>query len=643
MKVKFSFKSIGESFKKALKNKVTKRAGLVMGAVVAGVIVLFVVFNMAYQDKILPKTYIGGTNFGGLTQESASSKLTALIETNKDAEVKFNYSDKSFSRKISDLGIDYKGSSVQTVDGLMAVGRSGGIFKVISEQVRAVFARNNAVASFRSDDVKLSEFLSEIAKSVNYEAHDATIGFNNSEPYVEPEVIGQEFPISDNKKIALDKIGSLSFSTDVEFFVKNIYPAITTKMAEKALEKTRELLGRHLAITARDKKYEIKSEDIPGLLEFVSGKVTPGPDASSLLDLTSDALVPQFSVEKVGAFTDNIAKEVNQDAKDPQFKVEGGRVMTFQSSQIGYALSKDDAVKQIIAALNNNEPTIELVVKETKPSISSSDPAASGITELIGEGKTSWKGSPANRIHNLQLGASRISGTIVKPGEEFSAVKTISPITAAAGFLPELVIKNSTKVEPDIGGGLCQVSTTLFRAALNSGLKITARTAHSFRVSYYEPPVGMDATIYDPAPDLRFINNMDTPILIWSFAGSNSLTFQIYGTKDGRSISISDPVKYNYVSPPPAVYALSSSMAAGAIRQIERATAGVSASFTYKVTSKKGDVLSNDTFVSKYVAIPDMFLYGEGAAVPGVQGTAAQASPVPAPTPADTSTPSPSP
>ena len=105
----------------------------------------------------------------------------------------------------------------------------------------------------------------------------------------------------------------------------------------------------------------------------------------------------------------------------------------------------------------------------------------------------------------------------------FSFNDAVGDISAATGYQSAYIIKDGRTVLGD-GGGVCQISTTLFRAVLNSGLKITAREPHSFRVSYYEPPVGMDATIYDPAPDLKFVNTYNTPILIWAYAGSNSLT-----------------------------------------------------------------------------------------------------------------------
>jgi vancomycin resistance protein YoaR len=134
----------------------------------------------------------------------------------------------------------------------------------------------------------------------------------------------------------------------------------------------------------------------------------------------------------------------------------------------------------------------------------------------------------------------------------------------------------------------------------------------------------MDATIYDPAPDFKFVNNMSTPILIWAVAGNNSLDFQIYGTKDGRQISISTPAIFNYTDPPAPVYTQSSTMAPGTIRQVEKATKGCTASFNYRVLDALGKELEKDTFVSKYVPLPNSFLVGEGYVSPDATAPPAQ-------------------
>ena len=137
------------------------------------------------------------------------------------------------------------------------------------------------------------------------------------------------------------------------------------------------------------------------------------------------------------------------------------------------------------------------------------------------------------------MATNRFNGVLIKPGEEFSFVKILGEVDGEHGYLPELVIKHD-KTEPEFGGGICQVSTTTFRAAINSGLEITARRNHAYPVSYYNPQ-GMDATVYVPRPDLRFINNTPGYILIETQIEGTKLIFNFYGTDDGRRVNIIGP------------------------------------------------------------------------------------------------------
>lgn len=629
-------------FKKAAifltKNKIMKKVYLGFGLAILSIAVLFFGLCFTFRGKIYPKTYIGGFNFGGQTKVQAKETLNRMIDGSKDKKLDYEYGGKEYQITLLDLKVDYDSFLEESVNNLYSIGRGGSIGKILLEKIKSVFTHNNTQAAFGLDENKLDEFIIGIGKDIDKPEKDASIAFRDGEPYVTPEEIGQQFPKPENKTIAKKTIGEFDFEKKTAFLVINLDPKITTPIAEKALAKTRELLDHKLIMKARGKTFTLENSDLEAIIEFspiknrdLAGKI----DASFAPEEQENySLVPDFSPKKIGEYLDKISPEINQESQDAKFKVSDGRVVAFGLAQTGYELEKDKATEQIINALNTNQESIDLPVKETKPAIGSANPAEVGIKELIGEGKSSWRGSPPNRIHNISLGASRISGTIVKPGEEFSTLKTIGHIGPTTGFLPELVIKNSTKVEPDYGGGLCQVSTTLFRAVVYSGLKVTARTPHSFRVSYYEPPVGMDATIFDPAPDFKFINDMDTPILIWAIAGNNSLVFQFYGTKDGRKVDISTPVVGNYVSAGEPIYTESSTMAAGEIRQVERALSGATASFNYKVTAADGTVLEKETFVSKYVPIPNSYLYGPGTTgIPGVEGASTPATPSPTPSP----------
>ena len=252
---------------------------------------------------------------------------------------------------------------------------------------------------------------------------------------------------------------------------------------------------------------------------------------------------PNIDTQTIQSYLEDLARKVNKDPIDAKFKVENGKVVTFSESQKGITLNIEKSLEVITDALNKynfkTEQNIALPFDIKKSDTNYGDVNDLGISSLIGEGTSNFKGSPSNRVFNIKVATRRFNGLLIKPGEEFSFVKNLGEVDAEHGYLPELVIKQGV-TEPEFGGGVCQVSTTAFRAAIYSGLKITARRNHAYPVSYYNPQ-GMDSTIYVPNPDLRFINNTPNHILIQAKIEGTQLTFSFYGTDDGRKITVDGP------------------------------------------------------------------------------------------------------
>ena len=252
----------------------------------------------------------------------------------------------------------------------------------------------------------------------------------------------------------------------------------------------------------------------------------------------------KFNPSAVYEWTNTIAASVNTKASEPAMKIVDGRVTEFTPPQTGKALDRYGSALKIIESLSNGETTINLTVHATQPKTSLSSLNKLGITELIGRGESKFNGSPANRRHNIKVGLKRMEGIIIKPGEEFSFNKYLGPVEASTGFKPELVIK-ATGTVPEFGGGLCQVSSTTFRAAMHAGLPITARRNHSYAVQYYAPQ-GTDATIYPGVQDLKFTNDTGNSILIWPYLKDNDyLIFDFYGTYDDRKVVLGTPYSYD--------------------------------------------------------------------------------------------------
>lgn len=285
-------------------------------------------------------------------------------------------------------------------------------------------------------------------------------------------------------------------------------------------------------------------------------------------------------------FLNVVRKGVDQKPIDAKFKIENGKVIEFQGSRNGRIIDYEKTSALLTSALMNEAPeksnAIEVAAIILEPRITTANVNDIGITEIIGIGRSNFKGSPPNRIHNIRTGAAAVNGTLIAPDEEFSLLKILGKVNEENGYLPELVIKGN-KTTKEFGGGLCQIGTTVFRGTLSSGLPILQRQNHSYRVAYYEP-AGTDATIYDPAPDYKFKNDTGHYILIQSKMSGNDLAFEFWGTKDGRRAEQTTSTVYNIVQPEEPLLTPTEDLPVGEKRCSEHAHNGADAKFIYTVT-----------------------------------------------------------
>lgn len=330
--------------------------------------------------------------------------------------------------------------------------------------------------------------------------------------------------------------------------------------------------------------------------------------------------MPGVDERRVAEYVGELALQVNAEPDAVKLKVENGQIIEFEPAKSGLVLEERQAAALIRTALLDRAANVTPVNEITLP-VTSKQPlgkqtaAELGIKEEIGKATTPFTGSPANRIHNITLGAKLLSGVIIKPGEEFSTIKALGEIDGARGFLPELVIKGDRTI-PEFGGGLCQVSTTLFRSVLNAGLPVTSRQNHSYRVSYYEKDgdgrdigPGLDATIYSPRPDFKFKNDTGASILIQGSVRGNKVSFELYGTRDGRVSSIDGPRTLTTLPPGDPIYADTDTLPVGTTQQIEKPHPGGQAIATYTVKYADGKTVTQ-TFKSSYRPWPARFLVG---------------------------------
>lgn len=325
-----------------------------------------------------------------------------------------------------------------------------------------------------------------------------------------------------------------------------------------------------------------------------------------------------LDAEKVSKYLESRTADLTTDPVEAIFEMKDGKVTKFVPSKDGEKLDTEASLARIEQAVFGEtaaEGQVELVMAVAAPDTETGESNELGIKETIGVGSTNFSGSPKNRRHNIAVGAAAVNGSLVPPGEEFSLLKTLGTIDGSTGYLQELVIKEN-KTIPEYGGGLCQIGSTTFRAVLGSGLPVTARQNHSYRVPYYERAgdgsyigPGKDATIYNPAPDFRFKNDTEHHVLITTEIAGNTLTFSFWGTKDGRVAEQTDARVYNVVPPPKKKVIETTELPPGKEKCTESAHVGSDAIFTYTVTMADGEKRVVD-FKSRYRPWQEVCLLG---------------------------------
>ena len=325
----------------------------------------------------------------------------------------------------------------------------------------------------------------------------------------------------------------------------------------------------------------------------------------------------QYDNSEIKDFLSTSEDRYNLPAKNALFKFEKGKVVEFRKESNGLKILTDRFLPDFDKAVNDLKTDtankkIILNSEIIKPEIKLSDINEYGIEELIAEGKSDYTHSIPQRVHNLTLAASKFNGVLIPKGKEFSFVETVGDISSLTGYQPAYIIKDGKTVLGD-GGGVCQVSTTLFRAALNAGLPIIERTAHAYRVLYYEndSQPGFAAPVYAPTVDIKIKNDTPSYILIETEIDkeNNLLYFRFYGKKDNRRIEISKATVYDISPALPTKYQDDPTLKKGVTKQVDFAAGGAKTFFSYKVF--QGDKTTIDTkFYSNFRPWAAVYLVG---------------------------------
>jgi len=564
-------------------------------------LVSFGLYSIIFSGKIYARATVAGINVGLKSKGEATVILKQKTDEFLKMPIVLNLSDseKSYNINLAEIGLNFDIDAV--VDSAWAYGRREKAWNSFKEQFRSIFVKNVIPVRCTYNDENLNRKLEDISAELDQPEKDFSFLYTDGRFSLSGDrKSGVRIDRGQIKAAILAEINDLHHSP-VSFKINEYKPTVTEEKAKsRLLEANKILEAGELVLKDGGQEYEIDIDTIGG---FIKTKTN------------DDDLEIIFNEDRLKVYVESIAKSINVDPINAKLAVSDNRATIFQPSKDGKTLdqerTKGDIKNKLLSRISGqgDSKTLELVINIKKPEVSDGDVNNLGIKELIATAMTNFIGSSSNRIHNIQTGANVLNGILLKPGDTFSTLGHLGTIDGSTGYLPELVIKED-RTTPEFGGGLCQVSSTLFRATLQAGMKIIERQNHKYRVSYYEPPVGMDATIYDPAPDFRFINNYNSHVLIQSKVEGTKITFDLYGTKDDRKVEVGTPIVYDYVDPDPPVEVETDTLPPGERKLVEKAHQGASAKFNYKVTRGE-EVLQEKTFLSKYVPWQEKWLVGK--------------------------------
>ncbi len=580
-----------------------ERAALITALfVILGLLVIvaspYVVYQKLYANTIYPGVAIDGVEVGKMTKEQAQQTLEVLINNIDQQGIQFTTSEKTVSIKPTSFAVDdpdltyelIRFNMVEMVETAYGVGRSDSMFKNIQNQMKALLQGMIIPLNMHIEKTLLTQALELNFPQTQDKGTDARVVFINNQPSIIPEQEGRVFDF-EHAIATLERSFSLIQREPIPIRTVTFQPAITKQDIETHLDALTQFLetAQPLILTFESFSWEFPVTMYREYLEFKEedGNVVLQVDPLQAQELLKDP-IKELTIDPQNAnITFNVAKTT---------------VLTFSPQKPGRKVNVDATMRLLNSALFQQEipqfkVTVDVVTAE--PEVTLGDLNELGIKEIIGIGTSEYSGSPTNRRHNVEVGRKAFNGVLLAPGEEFSALKSIGDVSAATGYLPELVIKGNETI-PEYGGGLCQVSTTMFRAVLDAGLKITQRRSHSYTVRYYEP-IGTDATIYDPAPDFRFRNDTERHILIHTINDqkNSKLIYEIWGTRDGRLVEMTKPVTYDWVAAPPTKIIETTDLPVGVKKCTESAHAGVKAYFDRIITLSDGTV-QEERFHSTY-------------------------------------------
>lgn len=588
-----------------------RRGGTIAVALLAfflGVIILTVGGGLFYLDrsyagKIYPNITIQGLAIGEMTPQEAEVALRARYGTFLDRPATISYTDQTWQPTLSELGMefDFAGAVSQAYQ----AGRGNGMYNNVREV--ATIWQNGLDLPLRIsyDQQKTQQYVAALAQSIDRAPADAELQVTNAMVTTSSAQIGRQLLV--NEAVAELSAGLLAFKPSlVELQVRELMPRLTDAPVQVAAAQIRAIISAPLELTVGEQSYAWQPSTIA---KFIDITRVPADNGDTISVQVNPYVIERQLLQ--------IADTTELPGTLPRVSWNNGNLKIIKPGDNGWRVDEGRARELVISGLQGQGPRlIELPMRETPPPVNESNLNQLGITDLVSVGKSDFTGSAGYRIHNIGVGMNILNGILIAPGEEFSFNNNIGEIDATNGFVEgSAIVQNRTQLE--FGGGICQDSTTIFRAAFWAGLPVTERWGHSFYINWYDKyglgdsgnGPGLDATIFTGGPDLKFLNDTGAWLLMqtWSDPKSGIAQVELYGTKLNRKVELTHRIYNRLPAPPQPVFVADAAQPAGKVKQSDRARGGMTIDVV-RTVYVDGVARDPDLFRTRFRAWPNIFV-----------------------------------
>jgi vancomycin resistance protein YoaR len=568
---------------------------IAVGSVVALLGLFALVDSALYYNKIHAGVTISGYPMSGLTRAEATAELTRLVKQAEKEPITLTSGDKSWAVMPADVGtrLDVTGA----VSAAMDVGRDGNWLFDMARRFRLVFGKTDVPLGGTVDGELMDGVLAEVAKEIDLPPVDAGLVIDGTEVRV---VEGQKGRVMDQEAVR-DELKALLFSLhstelDVPMVLKE--PEILAEDSAGAVALARNMISSELVLKDGEKTWSLTPEQIGAYMDFYT------EDRGGV-----STLVPFLSVVKMGPFLDKVGEQVLRKPVNATWSSDGQQAWVVPGSN-GRKLDRDTTAEALTeVSLKTAGRTAEVVTITTEPDRTTEEAEAMGIHDKLGGFTTEWEGTEDRQV-NVRITTEYANNVLLAPGDVYDFDKQIGPRTAERGYKLAHGITGPGVLEDVLGGGICQVSTTLFNAAFFAGLEIVERKNHSIYIEHY--PKGRDATVSAGSPNMRFRNDTGHYILVRGASNGIVTTFNIYGTKDGRTVSYETGEFYDVEKMTKINYD-ASWLGPGTTYIRMSGQDGKKIKVTRTVKAKDGTVIHDNVFLSTWKMIPQEVEVGTGS------------------------------